>query len=107
MSNIDIQSVLAQMRAMASTAKNTGSTPASVNANGQAFSQLLKQSIDAVNSAQQEAGKLSAAFSAGAPSVDIAQVMIALQKANISFQAMTQVRNRLVDAYQEIMRMQI
>lgn len=106
MSNIDIQNVLSQMRAVASKAQG----PETISAPGtgqQDFSQLLKNSIDAVNNTQKEAGKLTEAFASGQPNVNIAQVMVALQKANVSFQAMTQVRNKLVDAYQEIMRMQI
>jgi flagellar hook-basal body complex protein FliE len=67
----------------------------------------LKQSIDQVNAMQQEASKLSSAFSAGDPSVDVTEVMIALQKAGVAFQAMTEVRNRLVSAYQDVMSMPV
>jgi flagellar hook-basal body complex protein FliE len=71
------------------------------------FSTLLKQSVDQVNAMQQEASKLSSAFSAGDPSVDVTEVMIALQKAGVAFQAMTEVRNRLVSAYQDVMSMPV
>ncbi|MBR9885467.1 MAG: flagellar hook-basal body complex protein FliE, partial [Oceanospirillales bacterium] len=47
------------------------------------------------------------AYELGDPSVDLPQVMIQAQKASVSFQAMTQVRNRLVSAYEEIMKMSI
>jgi flagellar hook-basal body complex protein FliE len=67
----------------------------------------LKQSIDQVNETQKTAGKLSAAFSAGDPNLDVAEVMVALQKAGVAFQAMTEVRNRLVTAYQDIMNMPV
>ena len=56
---------------------------------------------------QQQAGQLATALEKGDPTVDVAQVMVAMQKANISFQAMTTVRNKLVSAYQEIMGMQV
>jgi flagellar hook-basal body complex protein FliE len=54
-----------------------------------------------------QAGQLAESFSAGDPGVDLAQVMVALQKASVSFQAMTQVRNKLVDAYRDIMSMPV
>ena len=71
------------------------------------FASLLKQSVEQVNDIQQTAGKLSTAFSAGDPSVDVTEVMVALQKAGVAFQGMAEVRNRLVSAYQEIMSMQV
>lgn len=105
MSDLEISQVLAQMRVMAAKAQGI-SEPAQANASG-GFSDLLKQSLNAVNETQQKAGELTQAFEAGDPNTNIAEVMIALQKANVSFQAMTQVRNKLMDAYQEIMRMQV
>ena len=50
---------------------------------------------------------MAAALERGDKSVALPEVMIALQKASLSFQAMTEVRNRLVSAYQEIMNMPI
>jgi flagellar hook-basal body complex protein FliE len=69
------------------------------------FSALLQQSIAAVNDTQQSAGKMTETFETGAANVSLADVMVATQKANVSFQAMLQVRNKLVDAYQEVMNM--
>ncbi len=106
MSDIDIQNVLAQMRTMALKAQGIENATTESVAQ-QDFSKLLKDSIDAVNATQKKAGSLSEAFVTGQPGVDLAQVMVALQKANVSFQAMTQVRNKLVDAYHEIMRINI
>lgn len=106
MSNIDVQNVLAQMKVMAARMQGA-ETPAAGNAGGADFSSMLKQSIDSVNSTQQKAGDLSTRFAKGDPDVNLVQVMVALQKASVSFEAMNQVRNKLVDAYQEIMRMQI
>lgn len=71
------------------------------------FGQVLKASLDQVNQAQQNADQLARRFSLGDPAVELHEVMIALQKANISFQAAVQVRNKLVAAYQDIMNMQI
>ncbi len=111
MSDVDISAVLAQMRSMAARVEAgtgvAGNGPGAVqDADKPDFAQFLKQSIDAVNSTQKEAAALTEAFQAGAPGVELGEVMVALQKASVSFQAMTQVRNKLVDAYQEIMRMQ-
>ncbi|SFC17638.1 flagellar hook-basal body complex protein FliE [Marinospirillum celere] len=71
------------------------------------FSSLLKQAVDNVNGHQKAANDLRTRYELGDPNVDITNVMIAAQKSSVSFEAMTQVRNRLVGAYQEIMRMPI
>ncbi len=104
-SNVD--QVLAEMRRLTAAAQSTPAELDKTQQSGGDFASLLKQSVDEVNSIQQTAGKLSAAFSAGDPNVDVTEVMVALQKAGVAFQAMTEVRNRLVSAYQEIMSMQV
>jgi len=50
---------------------------------------------------------MAANFAAGDSSADLHEVMISLQKANVSFQEMVQVRNKLVTAYHDVMNMQI
>ena len=108
MSTIDTNQILQQLRSMAALAEGK---PASSSEIGGAqttdFSNLLKASINKVNDTQQTAGQLAAAFEVGDKNVDLAQVMIALEKASLSFQALTQVRNKLVSAYQEVMNMQV
>ena len=105
-SNINIDQLLGQMRAMEALAK--AQPPAAQDAaNPTDFSTVLKGAIDKVNDAQQGAGKLAAAFETGDSQVDMTEVMLALQKASLSFQAMTQVRNRLISAYQDVMSMPI
>ena len=69
------------------------------------FTDTLKESIEEVNRLQKKADHAIDAFSTG-ETQGIAQTMIAVEKANISFQLMTQVRNRILEAYQEVMRMQ-
>lgn len=69
------------------------------------FQTMFKNAIDGVNAKQQQANSLATRFEQGDPNVDLPEVMIALQKSSVSFQAMTQVRNKLVDAYKEIMNM--
>jgi len=95
--------MLAQLRAVAEAA---GATPAGGAAAGAVdFAQVLKGALDEVNRTQVGAQRTARDFSAGAPQVSLQDVMINLQKANLSFQQIVQVRNRLVSAYQEIMNM--
>jgi len=106
MSQVNVNQLLAQMRALASQVQDKGAFEA-VQPEESSFSTLLKDSIDKVNETQQKAGKLAESFEKGAEDADLTEVMIALQKADLSFQAMTEVRNRLVSAYQEIMNMPV
>lgn len=71
------------------------------------FASALKTSLDQVNSVQTKADQLGQRFVAGDDSVNLSDVMISMQKANISLQATVQVRNKLVAAYQEIMNMNV
>jgi flagellar hook-basal body complex protein FliE len=105
MSGIDAARLLAEMQRLAASA-GTQSAPAEAP-NGQGFADLLKASIDGVNRAQTTAADMAAALERGDASIGLPEVMIALQKASLSFQAMTEVRNRLVNAYQEIMNMPV
>jgi flagellar hook-basal body complex protein FliE len=102
MNEINVNQVLTQMRIMSLQAANR---PVQEAAAGADFSALLQQSIATVNDTQQHAGKMVEAFEMGAPNVSLAQVMVETQKANVSFQAMLQVRNKLVDAYKDVMNM--
>lgn len=102
MSSPEISQVLAQMRVMASQA---GAQPAQeTSAASGNFQQLLSDSISKVNGLQSEAGAMKTAFEQG-QDVDLAQVMVATQKASLSFNAMVEVRNKLVDAYKDVMNM--
>lgn len=71
------------------------------------FRTMFKNAIDNVNGQQMHASSLATRFENGDPQVDLPEVMIALQKASVSFQAMTEVRNKLVDAYKDIMNMPV
>jgi flagellar hook-basal body complex protein FliE len=103
---IDAQALLAQMRALAAQAQGPEIRPAAETSLTN-FSAIMRQAIDSVNATQQHAAGLSRRFEQADPNVDLGDVMVSLQKANVSFQAVTQVRNRLVSAYQEIMNMPI
>jgi len=71
------------------------------------FSQMLSSAVNQVNNLQQESRQLANAYQAGDPQADLTQVMIASQKSSVAFQALTQVRNKVVQAYEDIMKMPI
>ncbi|RNF38758.1 flagellar hook-basal body complex protein FliE [Planococcus salinus] len=70
------------------------------------FSEMLKQQLENVNQSQKASDVLTNQLAAG-EAKDIHEVMITSQKASLSLQLTTQVRNKVVEAYQEIMRMQV
>ncbi len=82
-----------QMEAMAKAKP----VQAPAEAGAPSFSEMLSQASTA----------MANAFEVGQSGVDLTDVMIASQKASVSFQAMTQVRNKLVQAYQDIMQMPV
>src|SRR3569623_2114261 len=106
MSDIDINQVLTQLRTMAPAAQGVTAHNAPA-AGGADFSALQKSAVDQDNEAQQSAGAMSEAFENGDSSVDLTDVMVSLQMARVSFQAMVEVRNKLVTAYQDVMNMSI
>lgn len=70
------------------------------------FVDSLKTAIGQVNEAQAQAGQAVDALMTG-QTQDLHRTMVALQQADVSFQLMMQIRNKLVTAYEEIQRMQI
>ncbi len=104
MSTPEINQVLAQMRVI--TAQATGGSAATETPNNE-FGDLLKRSIDAVNETQQKASTMRTAFEQGQEGLDLTDVMIAAQKSSLSFQAMVEVRNKLVEAYKDVMNMPV
>jgi flagellar hook-basal body complex protein FliE len=73
---------------------------------GPSFDEVLKTAFENVRSLQTEANQAIQHLSVDG-SVNVHQTMIAMEKANLSFRLMLQIRNKLVDAYQEVMRMQV
>lgn len=69
------------------------------------FGEMFKSAVDTVNDNQQASKELATRYEMGDPKVDLPEVMIALQKSSVSFQAMTQVRNKMIEAYKEIINM--
>ncbi len=100
--------LLQQLRQLAAQAglSAAGQTQAEAPV-GAEFGQLLRQSLQGVSRRQQTAARLQEAFELEDPDVDLAQVMVETQKARVAFEALVQVRNKLVNAYQEIMNMPI
>ena len=106
MNTIDVNGLLQQMRALSEQARPQPRAPAVAEGTPD-FGSLLKKSIDGVASAQNSASALADKFERGDPGTDIGSVMVALQRADLSFRAVTEVRNKLVDAYKDIMNMQV
>lgn len=82
----------------------TSSSPAS---DTPSFSDMLGQAINQVHQNQQVSSQLASAFEMGQSGVDLTEVMVASQKSTVSFEALTQVRNKLVQAYQDVMQMTV
>ena len=106
MSDIAINQVLSQMRTMQAMARNESLSSTEANATAP-FSELMSQSIDQVNNSMQESKATAARFESGDPSVSLAEVMINAQKASIQFSGMTEVRNKLLTAYKDVMNMPV
>jgi flagellar hook-basal body complex protein FliE len=84
----------------------SGSKPSPVQNMGGKFAEALKGSLAEVNQAQISADRASEQIAAG-ETKDLHGAMIKLEEADISLRLMVQVRNKAVEAYQEVMRMQV
>lgn len=113
----DISQVLAEMRNLRSQIKPAEDlkpevSPTridSVNKPNEVpkFSELLSSAVNGVNEAQKAPSAMKTAYEQGDPNVSITQVMIQSQKASVAFDAVTQVRNKVVKAYEDIMKMPV
>lgn len=83
-----------------------GLRPAETTADGANFGDLLKQALQEVNAAQHTADQEARNLMSG-ESTDMHTAILAVQKADVSFQMMMAVRSKLIDAYREVMRMQM
>lgn len=101
-----VDSLLAQMRVAASAAGLRETAPGSQTPKVD-FSNVLKSSLDGVAQVQAKSESMQKAFVLGDDKVSLSDTMIAMQKANINFQATVQVRNKFVQAYNDIMNMQV
>lgn len=113
----DISQVLAEMRNIKSQIKPAEEIQAEISSTRiqptkgvqetANFSDLLSNAVNAVNETQQKSSAMQTDYQQGDPSVSISQVMIQAQKSSVAFEAMTQVRNRVVKAYEDIMKMPV
>jgi len=112
-----VTSVLSQIRNLHAQMPREIETPRPIHATPEmaateqavtpSFIATLKHAMEGVNDAQQHAGSLAAAFERGEPGADLAQVMVAAQQAQVAFKATVEVRNRLVQAYQDVLNMPV
>jgi flagellar hook-basal body complex protein FliE len=109
MSSLQISQVLAEMRALQARAGGVASTvegpPLATEPSD--FAKIIKGQIDSVATMQNQATSLANAYEAGDKNVDLTRVMLEVQKAGIAFHAMTEVRNKLLDAYTQVMNMSV
>ena len=104
MNQISAEHLLSQIRTLGRELQSPGIDESAATTG---FGDMLKSSVDAVNQAQQHATALKVGFETGTGDATLAEVMIAAQKADLSFRAVTEVRNKLITAYQDIMNMPV
>jgi len=95
---------LKDVRAASGAEPTQGTAPASTAVPAANFGDTLGNALQQVSAVQKNAGDMQTAFERGEVT-DIAQVMLARQEAGVAFEATLQVRNKLLSAYQDIMRM--
>lgn len=100
---MNVNQVLAQIRAYSRMQEASATAPAQTTN----FSQVLAASLDQVSAMQQDASRMKTSYEIGDPSIDLPDVMISMQKASLAFEATVEVRNKLLNAYQEVMNMQV
>jgi flagellar hook-basal body complex protein FliE len=116
MSSMQIQQVLAEMRSLQARASGAVEPTvagvgvgvgAATAAQPSDFATMMKHAVDSVATMQNQATALGNAYEAGDKSVDLAKVMLEVQKASLAFHAMSEVRNKLIDAYTQVMNMSV
>jgi flagellar hook-basal body complex protein FliE len=100
---IDRSQLLQQLHTPQAGAQETAATGAT-NDPASGFAGALRSALDGVSATQNKAEAISEAYQRGEVT-DVAKVMLARQEAGIAFEATLQVRNRLLSAYQDIMRL--
>ncbi len=84
-----------------------GNLAAKPSTGGSTFGKSLEEALATVSKMQNQSQTLTREFQAENPAVSIEETMIAMQQSSLSFQAVVQVRNKLVAAYSEMMNMQV
>jgi flagellar hook-basal body complex protein FliE len=93
-------------RVLPGTVTGPGATRTPPRADGPSFGAVLQDSLAQVSRLQEDADAAITSLATGGPA-SLAETMIALEKADLSFRLMMQVRTKIVEAYQEILRMQV
>lgn len=104
LASIDARRLMNELAGMRDAARSN--VPDAPGAEGADFSELIAQYVNQVNESQLQARDMAARFEAG-EDVQLIDVMLSAQRSRIGFEALTQVRNRFLSAYQEIMSMQV
>lgn len=109
MSDIDVSSVLSQIRALkaqsAGLSRPSAPTAAAATEGSASFGRVMSAALDRVSLSQDTANQLQTKFQLGDPNTDLASVMLASSRAQVEFKGLVEVRNRMVRAYQDIMNM--
>jgi len=113
--NIKGQMLYAEMQSMSAQARSLGGDFAlkksteltQINPSQSDFTTMFKNALSNVNGLQQETSGLRTRLEMGDSSVSLAQVMISAQKSSLAFEATVQVRNKMVEAYKDIMSMPV
>lgn len=98
---------LAPVRGVGGTLTPGGPAGGSQSVDGAGFSQALRAALQSVSAAQNQAGELQTQLQLGTPGVSLEETMLSMQKAQIGFQAALHVRNRMMQAYTDVMNMQV
>ena len=98
---ISKEALISSLKSMSQTAMESPR----INASSEQFAPLLKKAVEQVSDRQLSASRMAADFEQGDSVASLSDVMVEIQKARISFEALTQVRNKFVAAYQQIMSM--
>ena len=92
---------------LARAAGTTGAAAAAGAPAAEKFTQALKTAVAGTSQLQNQAADIARRYQSGDPAVGLEQMMISMNQANVSFQGLLTTRNRLVQAYQDIMNMQV
>ena len=107
--DIKADSLYREMQMLAAQTKTelTPSVELQTNPSRENFADMLSSAINGVNEMQLHGKDLTNRFELGDPSLSLADVMVAKEKAGIAFEATVQVRNKVMEAYKQIMQMPV
>ncbi|MFZ9520192.1 MAG: flagellar hook-basal body complex protein FliE [Silvanigrellaceae bacterium] len=103
---MDLGSIDADLRSIGGSFANKGKNPVGEASNGGEFLNLLKEGLADVNKSMKESDKASMDLATGKSS-NIHETMLSVAKAELGLNMMVQLRNKAIEAYQDVMRMQV